>query len=387
LCDNPRGPGFCTMATPALLIATATHRFASARMPRALARAGFEPSLLTRRGSLAEQSAFLSKVGHLPDAADATEWVFAFAAFVKATSPRLVIPCDGAALHFLTMLASAQPEGLDPTLHSQLASLIRDSLGDPAHYRDSLDKTLLPPAAEALGVAVPTYLVTGESGEAQDFAGRNGFPVVLMRSDSSGRSGLAICADSAQLSQRFTELTRDGAGRLLVQAWIDGRTKVYPAVAWNGAMLVGYAGMRVVSDAELSGVPAVNRYYASPELRAMTVKLAAGFGISGFFAPDFVEEARTGRTYVLGINRRIVSGAHRGAAINADHWTALHAKLQGVPSPTRGDLDPGEEHIAADFPQEWLRDPQSRWLREYPVDVPWDEPKLVEAMLALRRAR
>jgi hypothetical protein len=27
------------------------------------------------------------------------------------------------------------------------------------------------------------------------------------------------------------------------------------------------------------------------------------------------------------------------------------------------------------FPQEWLR--------EYPVDVPWDDPGLIEAMLAL----
>jgi hypothetical protein len=31
-----------------------------------------------------------------------------------------------------------------------------------------------------------------------------------------------------------------------------------------------------------------------------------------------------------------------------------------------------------------LRDPFSRWLREYPVDVPWDDPKLIEALLALR---
>ena len=356
-------------------------------MPHALAKAGFEPSLLTRRGSLAEHSAFLSRVGHLPDSADSAEWVFSFAAFVKATSPRLVIPCDGAALRFLTMLALAPPEGLEPTLHSQLASLIRDSLGDPAHDRDSLDKTLLPPAAEALGVAVPSYLVTGEPGEAQDFAGRDGFPVVLKRGDSARRSGLAICSDSAQLARSFAELNRGGAERLLVQSWIAGSAKIYPAVAQKGEVLVGYAGMRLVSDPDPGRVPAVNRYYASPELRAMTVKLAEGFGISGFFAPDFVEETRTRRTYLLGINRRIIGGAHRGAAINADHWTALHAKLQGVPPPTRSDLDAGEQHIAADFPREWLRDPQSRWLREYPVDLPWDEPRLVEAMLALRRER
>jgi hypothetical protein len=34
-------------------------------------------------------------------------------------------------------------------------------------------------------------------------------------------------------------------------------------------------------------------------------------------------------------------------------------------------------------PQEWLRDRASHWLREYPVDMRWDDPELIEAMLAL----
>ena len=38
-------------------------------------------------------------------------------------------------------------------------------------------------------------------------------------------------------------------------------------------------------------------------------------------------------------------------------------------------------------PTEWLRDPESKWLRDYPVDVPWDEPELFEAMLDLYPTR
>ena len=68
-----------------------------------------------------------------------------------------------------------------------------------------------------------------------------------------------------------------------------------------------------------------------------------------------------------------------------DHWTALRATLAGTASPTRTDLDPNEEHVCVNFPQEWLRDPQSRWLRAHPVDVAWDEPKLIRAMLELRK--
>jgi hypothetical protein len=356
-------------------------------MPWALARAGFEPALLAPPGSLAEQSAFVSKVGHLPESKDLAQWVFPFAAIVKATSPRLVIPCDGRALRFLYMLVLTPPGGLEPTLQSQLAALIRESLGDPAHYRDNLDETLLPAAAESVGVPVPPYAICAEPGEANAFASRRGFPVTMKGDERSRGQELAICADSGQLSDSFDEFKRAGAERVLVQAHVAGPTELYPSVAWNGALLVGYAQKRLVVDPPPTGAPVVNRCYASPGLRALAEKLAAGFGINGFFAPEFVEDARTEQPYLLGINRRLVIGAHRGGAINADHWAALAAALQGLAPPTRSDLDIGEEHVAVDFPQEWLRDPQSRWLSEYPVDVPWEEPRLLEAMLALRRER
>lgn len=70
-----------------LLVATATKWLAAARMPSALSRAGFEVALLAPRGSLAEKSRYLAKVGYLADNATPLDWVYAFAAMVKATSP------------------------------------------------------------------------------------------------------------------------------------------------------------------------------------------------------------------------------------------------------------------------------------------------------------
>jgi hypothetical protein len=35
------------------------------------------------------------------------------------------------------------------------------------------------------------------------------------------------------------------------------------------------------------------------------------------------------------------------------------------------------------FPREWMRDPHSRWLHEYPSDLPWDDPALIKAMFAM----
>ena len=175
-----------------------------------------------------------------------------------------------------------------------------------------------------------------------------------------------------------------GGDRLLAQAYVAGSTKFYPAAAWKGTLLAGYASVRLVGSPEPKGPPTVNRYHHDAQLRALTSKLARGFGITGFFSPEFVVDDRTQQPYLLEINRRIVGGAHRGSDIGVDHWVALHAALQGTAATTRDDLDEGEEHVTVHFPHEWLRDPQSHWLRGCPVDVPWDDPELIETMLELR---
>jgi hypothetical protein len=40
--------------------------------------------------------------------------------------------------------------------------------------------------------------------------------------------------------------------------------------------------------------------------------------------------------------------------------------------------------IIAPFSRKSLRDPDSGWLRDYPCDVPCDDPSLFEALVALR---
>jgi hypothetical protein len=72
------------MATPVLLVLTALRWVGAARMPRALAQAGFEVTLLTPPGSLAEKSGFVAKIAYLPEKTP-DAWVHAFAATAKAT--------------------------------------------------------------------------------------------------------------------------------------------------------------------------------------------------------------------------------------------------------------------------------------------------------------
>lgn len=362
-------------------------------MPRDLAQAGWSVSLLGPRGSPAARSRYVSKVGEMPDNTTPFEWVHAFAGMVKATAPRLVMPCDDTGLRLLQQLVVAPPNNLKPELRLQLVALIADSLGDPAYYRTSVDKTHLCAAAEAVGILVPPFRVITDPAEAKSFAATHGWPIVLKRGHSSAGDGVAICADQDALTREFSRLRngvtlnlRDAdAERLLVQAYIPGRTQYFAGTTWRGALLCGYAVDKL--EGEPRGPASVVRYFHSSELEDSATKLAAAFGATGIFAPEYIVHERTGEHYLIEINRRITPGTHRGAYMNIGSGEALFAASEGRPSNMRVRLDDGEERVYVSFPLEWLRDPQSRYLRDYPVDVPWDEPELIEAILAMKHDR
>lgn len=376
------------MTTPVLLVATATQWYGAARMARCLAEAGFAVALLTPRNSPSEKSRYITKVGYLPDSATTREWVYAFAAIVKATSPRLVLPCDDTAVRLLHALVLSPPDDLQRALWFELGALITESLGTPANYRASIDKTLISAAAEALGIRVPPYAIASSPDDAEDFAQRHGFPVVLKRSHSSAGQGVAICSDRGELLREFATLSRPEMlnlgdardGFLLVQAHIPGRAHYHNSVAWKGVLLAGQASIQLAAIPR--GPASVTRYYRSPELRTISATLAAGFGITGIYVPEFIVHEVTQVPYLIEVNRRMTQGTHRGATFNVNLGAALYAAVHGLPSATRADLEPGEEYIVVHFPLEWMRDPKSSYLRDYPVDVPWDEPELVEAIVA-----
>jgi predicted ATP-grasp superfamily ATP-dependent carboligase len=291
-------------------------------------------------------------------------------------------------LRLLMLLALSPPAMMPPALHLRLAALIIDSLGDPAFYRTSIDKTMIGPAAAALGVRVPASIVVTALDDAKRFIGGHGFPIVIKRSHSTAGEGVAVCADQGTVDREFARLMATPAldlddlatGQIVLQEFIAGNIHFYTAVAWRGALVSGVAVEKI--EGELKGPTSAVRYFASPQMHAATARLAAGFGITGIFSPEFIVDPAGGEPYLLEINRRISHGTHRGARINVDAGAALYAAMHGTTAP-RDQLAPGEEHFCAHFPHEWIRDPQSPLLRRLPVDVPWDEPELARALAAI----
>jgi len=383
------------MAVPVLLVSTATRWYGTARTPRALSKAGFDVTLLTPRKSLAETSRFVNRVAYLPDHATPLEWIHAVAATVRAVSPRQMMPCDDVSFRLLAMLAQSPPPQMQPRLQQELAGLVRASLGEPAHYRTSVDKTLIYAAAERAGVRVPEHVVIATVEDSLGFADRHGYPLVVKRPYTTAGDGVRIVENEGALRDAVSilgapnvdDLEPDASRRLVVQRYIAGGLCYQNVAAWQGRYLAGYAGDRLEAHGGPMTPGTVVRYHDAPPLREFSIQLVEAFGMTGLFTSEYIIEKETGLPYLIEINRRISPGTHFGAVMNVDLCAALHAAMHDGISPSRSRLDEGEERIFVQFPAEWLRNPQSPWLRRHPVDVPWDDPELLDAMLALRNER
>lgn len=375
-----------------LMVSTASRWLGTARMPRSLAKAGFEVALLAPRGSLALHSRFVSRSGVLRDESTPMQWLLSLVAMINDVEPRLVIPCDEVAIRLLFELVRNPPRHLGGDAGARITRLVRESLGDAAHYETSIDKTLLPRAAQAMGVPVPLHAVADTVDQAVAQATTLGYPIVLKRRYGFASQGIAIVDGPDGLRPAADVLLRPmqldlGVRRppqLLVQAFVDGPMLSQTMVAWDGVPLAGFSRQREVKFTPGKGASAVVRLRKTPAIRDYTERLCRAFGMSGFFSVQFIEPTDGSPPLLLEINRRIVTFMHTDEYCGVDLCGALFQRLAGMLQTLPSDMPDDAKGVIVSFPREWLRDPESRWLREHPSDIPWDDPQVFEAMLALR---
>jgi len=362
-------------------------------MPRALARAGFDVVLLAPTGSLAAKSRYISRIVSISAKAIPMEVLFALIRTVEDSSPRLLVPCDEMTVRLLFALRLKPPRGLDATASSRLATLLNDSLGDPQFYSVSIDKTMLPAAAEALGVRVPQYAVVSRVREAIVHASTIGYPVAVKRRFGFAGEGVSIAASQDELIAACEQLLRpdqldlgvNHAPQLLVQKFIVGAHHSQALVALEGAPLAGFAWERASSSHPVKGQTTLLRFIHSPQTRAYSEMICRGFGMSGFFNMQYLVDGATGEAHLLEINRRLVTHMHLGERVGVDLAAALRRGLEGdIPDSALAPDAARTDDAIAIFPREWLRNPASPYLSRYPADIPWDEPELFAAMLAMR---
>lgn len=375
-----------------LMVSTASRWLGTARMPRSLAKAGFRVALLAPRDSIGLRSRYVERKAVLSDEATPMQWLLALVAVIREVNPALVVPCDEVAIRLLFALVRNPPAQLAGEAGARIRQLVIRSLGDPAHYETSIDKTLLPAAAQALGVPTPRYAVADSIEEALAHAQAIGYPVVLKRRYGFASQGVAFLDDASRLRLAASVLLQPAqldlgerlAPRLLVQAFVEGPMVSQTMVAWDGEPLAGFARRREVVFTPGKGASAVVRLRRDPQIRDCTTRLCGAFGMSGFFSVQYIAPADGGAPVLLEINRRIVTFMHLDEYGGVDLAGALYRHIAGAPGGAACDMAVDDGGVIASFPREWLRDPDSAWLRDCPADIPWDDPDVFEALVALR---
>jgi carbamoylphosphate synthase large subunit len=101
------------------------------------------------------------------------------------------------------------------------------------------------------------------------------------------------------------------------------------------------------------------------------------FGLSGLHGIDFIRD-REGNTHVLEVNPRATHGGTLAFGAGRDLPSALASAMTGIPMAMRPAID---NDIVALFPRERRRDPSSEFLRIGFHDVPWGDPRMLQAVL------
>jgi hypothetical protein len=152
---------------------------------------------------------------------------------------------------------------------------------------------------------------------------------------------------------------------------------------WKGEVL-GIVTVEVLTSQGATGAATVVRLVRNEEIELAAHLLARKFDLNGFHGLDFILEKGTNAPYLIELNPRCTQLGHLRLASQGDLAGMIAARLRNEPAPidAPGDLDDYVQGTTvAFFPQTFIWNPKSSFLRSGYHDVPWGEPALVRELL------
>jgi predicted ATP-grasp superfamily ATP-dependent carboligase len=370
-------------ATPTVLLVGLIPGHSGMHLPRHLARHGLRVAFIGSSGALASRS------GHVHSRWD-WKWdakPFSYDPLVSAIRqlvPAHVVPLDEAAGMRLEQVGRGFVDLSGKLFPADAVELVRRSLGDPASYFSGSARRKFHAAASKAGVEVPTQDTVSGLDEIIPFAHRAGWPVVLKRELSMGGVGVFVLDDEAAATQ-VCAAQGVGTGRgsaWVVQEHIQGSLGMHAILAKEGQVLAEVGAMQLERRSVRTTSPSsVVRLCRHDGMREAARRYACATGLSGLHAWDFLLTADS-RVVMIEHNARPIAISTLGALAGSDLCAALAAQL-GVISRDIAPASSSNLNVTL-FPDEWWRDPNSRWLQGGWHDVPWDDHSLLAAVLQSR---
>lgn len=372
----------------------------AARLPAAMQRAGFEVVVLCPGGSFMSMTRFVNRRLEMRGRVESNAISKTLWQEVVEQGTSAVVPTDARAIEFFHAYASAVHAGTFshvPGVEKFQAMLAR-SLPPVEHLETVRKRSAAHALAVELGMPAPPRTGIDSVEDAIAFAGKHGYPVVL-RSDGSATDGgvmggaldVTVCPDEAELRAAYEKLIvplshpPPPARPIAAEALVDGPHLSHAFVASRGRILAGLTRMKVKAMPDPFGPSSVIRVVDVPKLTAHAASFVERVQYSGFGSLQCVIDAKTKSPQFLEFNCRPVPVHHLGEeAVGIDWCRAWHDELEGKPS--AASAGPILKRQVALFPQEWLRDAQSKYLTTNALhDVPWDDPALLKGYLTLRK--
>jgi hypothetical protein len=375
---------------PKVLLATTVSWPSGARLAAAFAKVGCTVDAFAPEGAPVTRSRFV----------DAHRLYDVFAPLssldgaIAASKPDLIVPCDDRALAQLLALAEKN-EAARP--------LISRSLGRLESYPLLMSRCDLIAAAADLGLRVAETAAVASEQQLSAAIARFGLPAALKLDGSWGGGGVALvhtpeealaafrrfCEPPARLRGLLRAVKRRDAHfamaalkpqkpSLSLQRFIAGTPANTAFACWQGKVLAA-VHVDVLQTQETNGPACVVRRVEDADMQEAAVRLAERFQLSGLHGLDFMRD-REGRAHLIESNPRATQTAALALGEGRDLIAAVIAAAtyaRPVPRPAVS-----ENPTIAFFPQEWARDPTSRWLTEAYHDVPWEDPAVLRAGLA-----
>jgi hypothetical protein len=166
------------------------------------------------------------------------------------------------------------------------------------------------------------------------------------------------------------------------QAFVAGHEATSTVACWQGEV-VATLHFEVINKRHQAGPATVMRLIDHPEMSSAVDTIVRHLKLSGVHGFDFMLEANTSKAYLIEINPRITQVGHLALGAGRDLSAALVAAMTGCEVQLMPKVT--EKDIITLFPQEWMRDPASSYLRSGYHDVPWEEAELLQ--VCVRHAR
>jgi carbamoylphosphate synthase large subunit len=386
---------------PKVLVATTYQWYPTARMAMALVKAGFTvEAVCPSRHPMFKTSAVQKRYrfhGLLP--------LTSLSEAIEKAKPDLIVSGDDLATKYLHSLHAQELRKGETG--ASICALIERSLGSPESFPIAYSRTAFMKLAREEGIRIPETAAISTTEGLREWIGQFGLPAVLKADGTNGGEGVRIVRTPQEAHQEFRHLHAPpllarAAKRTLLdqdagllrpailrqrsgisaQTFIAGTEATSAVACWNGEVIASLH-FEVVNKKSAAGYSTVVRRIEGAEMMAAAEKIARRLNLSGLYGFDFMLEATAHDAYLIEMNPRSTQVGHLALGPGRDIPAAIFSAVAGRPVQVSPSVT--EKDTIALFPQEWLRDSGSPYLRSAYHDVPWEEPELIRACIRSRK--